>query len=577
MRFPIKRFLTYYRPYRGPYFGVLAAAVTASAAALAFPLLVRFVTTDVLSSGPHPALGAVYRAALGMLAVIGVQAGCNYIVDAKGHAIGARMESDMRDELFAHVQKLSFGFFDRIRTGEMMSRITNDLLLVSELYHHGPEDYVKYGCRFVGAFVILAFINAPLTLVIFAFTPVLAVAVLIFNRTLGRSLLENQRRIAEVNSRVEDSLSGVRVVQSFTNEDVEFGRFRKENRRFLESRIGTYRAEAIVYVFVQGMAQLITLTVVVLGSSAIAHQSLTLPDLITFLLYVGYVTEPISYLDHMTTQFQEGITGFRRFMEIMDLKPTVASPSSPLKPAAVRGQIAFRDVTFAYEGTSDVLRGLSLAVEPGDFVAIVGPSGAGKTTLCSLIPRFYDVIGGAVLVDGVDVRRLDLAWLRSQVGVVQQDVYLFAGTVMENIRYGRPGASDEDVVAAAKHAHAHDFVEELPQGYATEIGQRGVRLSGGQRQRLSIARTFLKNPPILVLDEATSALDNESERIVKEALDELSGGRTTLVIAHRLSTIQSAQRIVVLSGGALAEEGTHAELLARNGVYASLYNRALAL
>jgi ATP-binding cassette, subfamily B, bacterial len=453
-----------------------------------------------------------------------------------------------------------------------MSRVTNDLFLLAELYHHGPEDYVKYFVRFLGAFVILYFINAPLTLAVFFFLPIIGLLSLYFNKRENQALWRNKERIADVNAQLEDSLSGIRVVQSFANEHIEIEKFNKENRRFLESRKNTYKVEATYFNSIQTLIQLITITVVVFGSASIVDQTLDLADLITFLLYIGYMVEPIQRLTHMSTQLQEGITGFQRFMEIMNLNPDIENPKDAVTIPHLQGDIEFRHVSFRYEEHyAPVFENLSLHIRPGEFVALVGPSGAGKTTLCSLIPRFYDVMDGEVKLDGINVIDLDLHSLRNQIGIVQQDVYLFAGTVMDNIRYGKQTATDEEVIEAAKYANAHDFIMSLPDGYHSEIGQRGVKLSGGQKQRLSIARVFLKNPSILILDEATSALDNESENIIKESLESLAKGRTTLVIAHRLSTIRNAERILVLTKAGIMEEGTHDDLLAQKGAYAKLY------
>ncbi len=393
-----------------------------------------------------------------MLVVAFVQNMGNYFVDYKGHEVGARMESDMRSELFAHMQKLSFSFYDKAKTGQLMSRITNDLLLISELFHHGPEDYINYFVRFVGAFAILFFINAPLTIAVFCFLPFLGAFSLYFNKVLNRALKNNKERISRVNAQVEDSLSGIRVVKSFANEQVEIEKFNQENMRFLDSRKKTYKAEAYFYNGVETFIQLITITVIVYGSASIVHHTLDLADLITFILYIGFMLEPIQRLTHMSTQFQEGITGFQRFMEIMNLKPAIENSSNAITMPKVHGEIELKNVFFRYaDHLGNVLENLSLHVAPGEYVALVGPSGAGKTTLCSLIPRFYDVTGGEVLLDGVNVRHIDLQFLRKNIGSVQQDVYLFSGTVMENIRYGNPMGSDEDVIAAAKHAHAHDL------------------------------------------------------------------------------------------------------------------------
>ncbi|MED3572764.1 ABC transporter ATP-binding protein [Cytobacillus praedii] len=578
MRFPVKKFFSYYKPYLKLFLSVLACAFIVSAATLVFPLLVRYITKDVLEGDLSTALSEVYWIGGLMLALVAIQNIGNYFVDYKGHEVGARMESDMRDELFAHMQKLSFSFYDKEKTGQLMSRITNDLLLLSELYHHGPEDYVKYLVRFIGAFVILFFINAPLTIAVFCFLPFLSVFALYFNKVLNKALRRNKERIGDVNAQVEDSLSGIRVVQSYANEYVEIEKFNRENKRFLDSRKKTYKAEAYFYNGIETFIQLITITVIIFGSTRIVNNSLDLADLITFILYINYVIEPIQKLTHMTTQFQEGITGFQRFMEIMNLKPASENKANALNLQEVHGKIEFNKVSFRYEDHLDnVFVNLSLTVQPGEYVALVGPSGAGKTTLCSLIPRFYDVTTGNVLLDGINVRDIDLQSLRKNIGIVQQDVYLFTGTVMENIRYGNPAASDEEIIAAAKHANAHDFIMSLPNGYHSDIGQRGVKLSGGQKQRLSIARVFLKNPPVLIFDEATSALDNESESIVKDSLESLAKGRTTIVIAHRLSTIRNAGRIIVLTDEGIVEQGTHNTLLTHDGVYAHLYSKQFEL
>jgi len=574
MHFPIKRFFSYYKPYLGLFLTVLATAFIVSGITLVLPLLVRYITKDVLEGDLSIALHKVYWIGGIMFALVVIQNLGTYFVDYKGHVVGARMESDIRSELFQHLQKLSFSFYDKEKTGQLMSRVTNDLFLLAELYHHGPEDYVKYFVRFVGAFVILFFINVPLTLAVFLFLPVIGFLSLYFNKKENEALRRNKERIADINAQLEDTLSGIRVVKSFANEQVEIRKFNKENLRFLESRRNTYKVEATFYNSIQILIQLITITVVVFGSASIVNQTLDLADLITFLLYVGYMVEPIQRLTHMSTQFQEGITGFQRFMEIMNLKPDIESHTDVRKLSLVKGEIAFKEVRFQYEPHLDpVFTNLNLHIKPGEYVALVGPSGAGKTTLCSLIPRFYEVTEGEVQLDGVDIRKLNLDDLRNQIGIVQQDVYLFAGTVMENIRYGNSEATDEEVVAAAKQANAHEFIMRLPNGYHADIGQRGVKLSGGQKQRLSIARVFLKNPSVLILDEATSALDNESEAVIKESLESLAMGRTTIVIAHRLSTIRNAGRIIVLTNEGIVEEGMHDVLLSRNGTYAQLYNK----
>jgi len=574
MQFPIKKFLSYYKPYLRLFLLVLGCAFIVSAVSLIFPLLVRYITKDVLEGDLSIALNEVFWIGGLMLVLVLIQNAGNFFVDYKGHEIGARMESDLRAELFEHIQKMPFRFFDQEKTGQLMTRITNDLLLLSELYHHGPEDYIKYFVRFIGAFVILYFINAPLTMAVFAFLPFLGAFALFFNKKLNSALGNNKQRIADINAQVEDSLSGIRVVKSFANESIETEKFSKANQRFLESRKNTYKAEAYFFNGMETFIQLITITVIVLGSASIVKESLDLADLITFLLYITYMIEPIQKLTHMSMQFQEGITGFQRFMEMMHIEPSIKNKPNPIKLANLEGKIEFNEVSFCYGDHDDnVFVHLSFIIQPGEYVALVGPSGAGKTTLCSLIPRFYDVSGGAVLIDGMNVRDIDIQSLRSNIGIVQQDVYLFSGTVLENIRYGNVHASDEEVVKAAKRANAHDFIMSLPKGYQSEIGQRGVKLSGGQKQRLSIARVFLKDAPILIFDEATSALDNESESIVKESLEAFAKNRTTIVIAHRLSTIRYAKRIIVLTEEGIAEQGSHDELLEKNGVYTHLYSK----
>ena len=574
MQFPIKKFLSYYKPYLSMFLLVLTCAFIVSAVSLIFPLLVRYITKDVLEGDLSIALHEVYWIGALMLVIVLIQNAGNFFVDYKGHEIGARMESDLRAELFEHMQKMSFRFFDQEKTGQLMTRITNDLLLLSELYHHGPEDYMKYLVRFIGAFVILFFINAPLTLAVFAFLPMLGVFALFFNKKLNRALGTNKQRIADINAQVEDSLSGIRVVKSFANESIETEKFSKANNRFLESRKNTYKAEAYFFNGMETFIQLITITVIVIGSASIVKETLDLADLITFLLYITFMIEPIQKLTHMTIQFQEGITGFQRFMEMINLEPAIKNKPNAIKLDNLEGKIEFKEVSFCYGDHDDnVFVQLSLTIQPGEYVALVGPSGAGKTTLCSLIPRFYDVSSGSVLIDGINVRDTDLQSLRHNIGIVQQDVYLFSGTVIENIRYGNVHASDDEVIMAAKSANAHDFIMSLPDGYHSEIGQRGVKLSGGQKQRLSIARVFLKNAPILIFDEATSALDNESENIVKESLECLANNRTTIVIAHRLSTIRYAKRIIVLTEEGIVEQGTHDDLLEMNGVYSHLYSK----
>ena len=570
----LKTFLSAYRPHIALLAADVACAVLVAATALALPLCANLVTRRLPIVGHSPAaLGEIYAMGGVMLALLAVQALTTLFVDYQGHVMGAKMEGALRRQVFEHCQKLSFSFYDRQRVGQLMSRITNDLFALGELYHHGPEDLAISALKLVGAVAILAWLDLPLTLMILAAMPFAVVYALHFNGRMTRALSVSRAQIGAINERLEDSLSGIRVVKSFANEDLETRRFEAENQRFLESRRDGYRAEAFFSIGTITFAQLMTVGVIVVGSVRVVQAKFDVADMLTFLLCVAVLVDPVQRLANFARLWQQGWTGFTRVMEILETRPDIQDRPGAVDLGRAHGAVTFDDVAFRYAADgAPVLKDLSLQIRPGEFVALVGASGAGKSTLCALIPRFYDATAGRVLVDGVDVRSITLASLRRNIGVVQQDVYLFAGTVAENLRYGRPGATDAEVVAAARAANAHDFIAALPQGYDTDIGQRGVKLSGGQKQRLTIARAVLKDPPILIFDEATSALDNESERAVQAALLDLARTRTTLVIAHRLSTVRHADRILVLGDRGIVEEGPHDALMAAGGAYAALYS-----
>ena len=567
----LKKLLSFYKPYKGLFAADLLCSLIAAAIGLVLPLGAGYITDNVLAGDLSAAPGKILGVGALLLGLVLVQALCSYFMDYQGHAIGARMERDMRAQLFAHCQRLSFSYFDSHPIGDLMSRLTNDSLSLAEFFHHVPEDVLVNSIKFVGASLILWHIHWQMTLVILCFLPFMLAYTLYFNKKMAAALEQGREDMGEINAQAEDTLSAIRMVQSFGNEAVEAQKFHVRNEKFLESRKRGYKGEALCYGGMDAFSSLIPIAVVVVGGLSILQGSLALSELVVFLLYVSYFTQPIQSLVNTSRLIQEGRTGFARYMEILETQPEVADLPGAQDLPPVKGDIRFSHVTFRYGEGDAVFRDLNLAIRAGEYVALVGASGVGKTTLCSLIPRFYDVEAGEITVDGVPIRQATLRSLRGSVGLVQQDVALFTGSVTENIAYGRPGATFQQVREAARKAGAEEFIQKLPQGYDTDIGPRGVKLSGGQRQRLSIARAFLKDPPILILDEATSALDSQSELVVQRSLEDLARHRTTLVIAHRLSTIQGAQRIVVLDENGVCEEGTHQSLMAQGGVYAKLY------
>ena len=568
----LRKMLSYYKPYMGVFWTDMFFATLSAAIALVLPLVVRYVTNDLIYREPEVILHRAGYIAIGLIALVAIDCYSKFYISNYGHVMGAKIEYDMRAEIFNHYQKLSFSFYDDQKVGQLMSRITTDLFDISELMHHGPENIILSVIKIVGAFIILLNISPLLTLAAFAILPVMLAYAFFLNGKMNHAFKQNRIKIAEINSQIEDNLSGIRVVKSFANEEIENEKFRKGNDGFLAAKKNSYFYMASFHAGLGAFTTLIQVCVILAGIILIAHGKVSAGDLVTFILYISVFTDPVRTLIDFTEQFQNGYTGFERFQEILAIQADIEDKKDAVELTDVKGDITFDNVSFQYEeNTEKVLNHISLNVPAGSYMALVGSSGAGKSTLCSLIPRFYDVTGGAVKIDGKDVRDVKLKSLRDHIGIVQQDVYLFVGTVYDNIRYGKPDATREEVIEAAKNANAHDFIMSLPNGYETDIGQRGIKLSGGQKQRLSIAREFLKNPPILIFDEATSALDNESEKVVQDSLEKLAKNRTTFVIAHRLSTIKNAEKILVLSDNGIEEEGTHEELIAKKGTYEKLY------
>ncbi|MGI6261185.1 MAG: ABC transporter ATP-binding protein [Acutalibacteraceae bacterium] len=568
----LKRFVSYYKPYRFLFWFDMVCALILSAIDLAFPQVLNGLTKGLFTQPGEEILRWVFWVGGGMLVLYLIRFGCQYFITTWGHIMGARMESNMRQDLFDHLQRLSFSYYDKNNTGEMMSKLLSDLFDISELAHHGPENIFISLLKIIGSFILLMMVNVKMTLILIAVTAVMVVFSFFQNGKMRTTFMDNRKKIAKVNARVQDSLSGIRVVKSFGNEALEQEKFRKTNEQFLESKNSNYRVMGQFHAGNAFFLGILYTAVLVTGGVSIANGSLSLSDLVLYVLYINIFMGPIETLINFTELFQKGYAGFCRFMEVVDMEPEIVDAPGAVPLSNVKGEIAFHDVSFGYSNGEHVLHHVNFSIPSGKTVALVGPSGGGKTTLCSLIPRFYDVTEGSITIDGNDIRRLTLHSLRSAVGIVQQDVYLFGGTIRENILYGKPDATEDELIAAAKRANIHDFILSLPQGYDTSAGERGVRLSGGQKQRIAIARVFLKNPKILILDEATSALDNESERHIQQALEQLSIGRTTLVIAHRLSTIRNADEILVINDEEIQERGTHEELLAKNGLYAEYYN-----
>lgn len=573
MKENLKKMITYYKPYKKIFWADMFFAIISAAVALTIPLVVRYITSTLIYQEPYIIKEKVMYIGIFLIMLLLVDCYSRYFIGNYGHVMGAKMEYDMRAEIFAHMQKLSFSFYDDAKVGQLMSRITSDLFDITELLHHGPENIILSLLKIAGALVILLSINKWLTLAAFVVLPVMFLFAFFLNKKMRKAFKRNRIKIAEINGQIEDNLSGIRVVKSFANEDMENSKFKKGNDGFLEAKKNSYKYMGSFQAGVGVFTTFIQINVILAGALLIADNKVNVSDLVTFLLYIGVFTEPIKTLVDFTEQFQNGYSGFERFQEIMNINPDIEDKADAKELENVKGDIEFDNVSFQYkDGDEKVLNNVNLKTDAGSYVALVGASGAGKTTLCSLIPRFYDVTEGAIRIDGTDIRDVSLKSLRKQIGMVQQDVYLFAGTILENIAYGKPDASREEIIEAAKNANAHEFIMSFPKGYDTDIGQRGIKLSGGQKQRLSIARVFLKNPPILIFDEATSALDNESEKIIQDSLEKLAKDRTTFVIAHRLTTIKNAQRILVLTEEGIAESGTHEELLELGGIYEKLYN-----
>ena len=568
----LKKFIAYYRPYKGMFFLDMFCALVLSGIDLFFPSLVKYLMDEVYEKVPPNMVEIVLISGLGLLLLYIIRYFCQRYITAQGHIMGARMETDMRRDLFTHLQKLSFSYYDNANTGTLMSHITNDLFDISELAHHGPEDLFISILKIIGAVVMMLSMDVKLTIILLVLMMFIVGFTAFYNLKMRAVFAENRKKIAAVNAQTQDTLSGIRVVKSFSNEDIEQRKFDRGNEQFLKTKEDSYSIMGQFFSGNQLLQGILYISVLVLGGIFLGRGQISTSDLIAYILFINVFLNPIDRLVNFTEAFQRGMSGFERFLEILRTEPEITDKDNAIDLTDVEGEIKFNNVSFSYNDKTEVLKDINLTIYKGQTIALVGPSGSGKTTFCSLIPRFYEVNDGSITIDGIDIRDVTLESLRRNIGMVQQDVYMFSGTVEENILYGKPDAAKEEVINAAKLANAHEFIMELENGYNTFVGERGAKLSGGQKQRISIARAFLKNPPILILDEATSALDNESERLVQESLKILAKGRTTLIIAHRLSTIKNADNIVVLTANGIEEQGTHKELLEKGGVYASLHS-----
>lgn len=567
-----KKFITYYKPYKFLFFMDMFCALIVSLIDISFPVILNYLLKNFFTKDKQFIINSIAYIGIALIVMYIIKYLCQYFISSWGHIMGARMENNMRRDLFEHLEKLSFSYYDENNTGQMMSKLVSDLFDISELAHHGPENIFISLIKIIGSFIILLSINVKMTLILLIVTIIMVIFSGYENKKMQSVFLDNRKKMGNINATIQDSLSGIRVVKSFANENIEKKKFNRSNNEYLNSRIDSYR---IMGRFIAGNAffeGMLYVVIIVSGAFFIIHGSLRASDLMVYALYINIFINPINILINFAEQFQKGYAGFRRFLQVVETKPEIVDKKGAIPLTNVRGDIEYKDVSFSYNENHNVLDHISIKINAGRNIALVGPSGGGKTTLCSLLPRFYDVTSGMIMIDGKNIQDVTIESLRNSIGIVQQDVYMFSGTIKENIGYGKPEASDEEIVKAAKEADIHDYIMSLDDGYDTYVGERGVKLSGGQKQRISIARVFLKNPPVLILDEATSALDNESERVIQKSLEKLSKNRTTIVIAHRLSTIRNSDEIIVIDDEGIKERGSHSELLKREGIYANYYN-----